>query len=310
MRAIVVGAVESTRVTLRVLSETEGWQVSALVTLPPDLAARHSDFADLASEARAMDARVLHAANGNSSDVLDLIREVAPDLVLVVGWSQICRQSFLDAAEGRVLGYHPAPLPRLRGRGVIPWTILSGEPITAGTLFRMDAGVDSGPIVAQQFFHVASDETATSLYARHLDVLAAILREALLRGEETDFAGIPQDERFASWAARRTPDDGYIAWARPARDIWSLVRATTRPYPGAFTFHVDDRLTIWGAEPWPPGGRHIGSVGQIIARTEGGFAVRCGDGQALHVTEWESRSGKAPPLHARLGRRWDVEAAG
>jgi len=309
MQAIVVGAVESTRVALRVLSETEGWQANALVTLPPDLAARHSDFADLAAEARAIGAHVVHASNCNGSDVLDLIREVAPDLVLVIGWSQICRQSFLDAAEGRVMGYHPAPLPRLRGRGVIPWTILSGEPITAGTLFRIDAGVDSGPILAQHFFHVASDETATTLYARHLEVLAVILREALLRCAEGDFAGTPQDERFATWAARRTPDDGYIAWGRPARDLWRLVRATDRPYPGAFTFHGAERLVVWSAEPWPLAERHLGGVGQIIARVDNGFVVRCGDGEALRVTEWETPSGKAPPLHARLGRRWDVEMA-
>src|SRR3546814_17742134 len=78
----------------------------------------------------------------------------------------MCGMEFQAAAHGQVIGYHPAPLPRLRGRGVIPWTILADEPITAGTLFWLDDGVDSGPILEQAFFHVAPDETAASLYSR------------------------------------------------------------------------------------------------------------------------------------------------
>src|SRR3546814_7956697 len=74
-----------------------------------------------------------------SSDVcssdLDAIRAADADYVFVIGWSQICGREFQAAAHGQVIGYHPAPLPRLRGRGVIPWTILADEPITAGTLF-------------------------------------------------------------------------------------------------------------------------------------------------------------------------------
>src|SRR3546814_5174240 len=79
----------------------------------------------------------------------------------------------------------PAPLPRLRGRGVIPWTILANEPITAGTLFWIDDGADSGPILEQAFFHVAPDETAASLYARHMRALGEMMPRALAaRSEE------------------------------------------------------------------------------------------------------------------------------
>ena len=76
-----------------------------------------------------------------------------------------------------MVGYHPAPLPRLRGRAVIPWTILLDEKITASSLFWIDEGVDSGPLLAQRFFHIAPDETAATLYARHMTALDAMLRE-------------------------------------------------------------------------------------------------------------------------------------
>lgn len=300
MRAIIVGAVESSRVAVRETAKARNWEVSAVITLPPELASRHSDYVDLSGEAGVAGARLLHVANGNSEEALDAIRSLAPDLVLVIGWSQICRPAFLDAAGGRVLGYHPAPLPRLRGRGVIPWTILNEEPITAGTLFRMDAGVDSGPIVAQRFLHVARDETAASLYARHMQVLALLIQDALAACAAGDWDGTPQDERFATWAAKRTPEDGRIDWRLPARDVWRLVRAVGRPYPGAFTTMGDERLVVWEAEPWPAADRHLGVPGQVLAHEEPGFAVACGEG-ALHIREWALAGGGRPRLHARLG---------
>src|SRR3546814_18147932 len=81
-----------------------------------------------------------------------------------MGGSQICKPAFRQAAGGQGIGYHPAPLPRLRGRAVIPWTILLDEKITASTLFWIDDGVDSGPILAQRSFHIAPDEKAAILY--------------------------------------------------------------------------------------------------------------------------------------------------
>src|SRR3546814_2322762 len=99
-------------------------------------------------------------ADRNAADVLEAVSALAPDYVFVIGWSQICKPAFRQAAGGQVIGYHPAPLPRLRGRAVIPWTILLDEKITASTLFWIDDGVDSGPILAQRYFHIAPDETA------------------------------------------------------------------------------------------------------------------------------------------------------
>ena len=171
MKAIIIGAVESTRVAMKVTSSAPGWSVAALVTLPPRLAARHSDFQDLTGDAERAGASVIHAANSNSPDVIDTVRNIGPDIVFVIGWSQVCKSDFLKAVGGRAIGYHPTPLPQMRGRAAIPWTILLGRTITGATLFWLDEGIDTGLILAQRFFHVAYDETATTLYQRHLRVL-------------------------------------------------------------------------------------------------------------------------------------------
>lgn len=299
MRAVIVGAVESTRVTLNALTAA-GWDIAGLVTLPPELAHRHSDFCDLTAEARDRGAQVIHAGNGNAPEIIVAAAALKPDYCFVIGWSQICGPAFREAMGHRVIGYHPAPLPRLRGRAVIPWTILLDEKITASTLFWIDDGVDSGPILAQRFFHVASDETAATLYARHMEALGAMLADNLPLLATGKAPRLVQEERFASWAAKRTPADGIIDWSRPSADILRLIRAVGRPYPGAFTTIDGERLVIWQAEHWPQGFRHAALPGQIVETSVTGFSVACGDGNALRITEHE---GTAPMrLHAMLGR--------
>lgn len=302
MRAIIVGAVDSTRTALRTIAATPGWQVVAVLTLPPAHAARHSDFVDLADDAAAAGAMLIHVADSNADESIHAVTRLAPDIMFVIGWSQICKPAFRAAAGGRVIGYHPAPLPRLRGRGVLPWTILLGEPITAGTLFWIDDGVDTGPILAQRFFHVGVDETVTSLYARHLDVLAAMLDESLPRLAAPDPPRQEQDERFATWAARRVPGDGRIDWRQPAPEIARLVRAVRHPYPGASTETRGEPLTIWSAAAIADDRHRAAIPGQVVARTLTGFDVRCGCGGLLRVTDWQSDSQRLPALHARLGQ--------
>jgi methionyl-tRNA formyltransferase len=303
MRAVVVGSVESSRVAIEAIARTQEWTLPLVVSLPVELAHRHSDYVDLSAAAAAAGAGLLPAPNANTPEICEVIEAIAPDYIFVIGWSQICRIRLLKAARLGVIGYHPSPLPRMRGRAVIPWTILCSEPITAGTLFWIDAGVDTGPILEQRFFHVAPRETAETLYQRHMVALDAMMTDALAALA----AGTPrredQDERFATWAARRTPESGRIDWTMAATEIDRLVRASGWPYPGART-HArsrQDELIVWQARVAVDGDRHVARSGQVIARSDSSFVVRCGGGTALEITEWDGSGSGPPPLHALLG---------
>lgn len=301
MRAAIIGAVESTQVALEAVGRAPGWEAALVLTLHPELAARHSDFVDLAPTAARLGARLCTVRNVNDPDALEQLRAATPDIILVIGWSQICGDGVTACAPGRIIGYHPAALPRLRGRAVIPWTILNREPITAGSLFWIDEGVDTGAILDQQFFHVSPVETAEGLYAKHMDALSQMLDRtlsALVAGHERRDV---QDEALATWAARRTAEDGRIDWRAPARDIALLVRAVGRPYPGAFTATGQDRLVVWSAKV-ADGSCHNATVGQVVTRRDcGGFTVMCGDGNLLDITEWSSGTGRPPATHQCLG---------
>lgn len=303
MRALIVGAVEGTRVAAHAIANCPGWTLAGIMTLPPDLAGRHSDYVDLAPDARALGAKLLLAKASNSEDACEQAAALAPDFTFVIGWSQICGPEFRAAVADRVIGYHPAALPRLRGRAALPWTILLDEKITASTLFWIDDGVDSGDILAQHYFHVAPRETAASLYAKHMDALQRILGVALHQLANGEPLRTQQDRACATFATKRTPEDGRIDWSRPVDEIDRLVRAVGRPYPGAFTEHKGERVTIWSAEP-APGREHHAIPGQIVAREDTGFSVACGDGSLLRVHDFElAENAKLPLMHAVLGRR-------
>jgi methionyl-tRNA formyltransferase len=301
MRSILVGALESTRIALHAMARTPGWTPAAVITLPKHLRGRHSNFVDLEEDAAARGIPLSRVAHINGPDSLGTVRELAPDFIFVIGWSQICGPEFRAAARLGVIGFHPTALPRMRGRSAIPWTILQDEKITASTLFWIDESVDTGPILVQRFFHVAPDETASSLSRRHRETLDAILSDALGLLAVDRGPRIEQDERFATYCAKRTPDDGRIDWRLPAGEVLRLIRAVAAPYPGAFTSYRGARLTVWSAQPWAGGdaGRYVALPGQVLYDDESGFIVRCGDGRNLQVTAWELTDEQNP--HRRPG---------
>jgi methionyl-tRNA formyltransferase len=300
MRIVFVGAVEGSKAALEALIQS-GAVPNLVVTLPPELAGRHSDYSDLSGLARAAGCTVLHAKDINSVPVVEAVREAKPDLCMVIGWSQICKAEMRGVARLGSIGFHPAALPRLRGRAVIPWTILLGERETGSTLFWLDEGVDSGPILLQRRFAVAEDESARTLYAKHLDNLKLMLPEAVALIESGHAPRLHQDHAEASYCAKRTPEDGVIDWREPAASIVRLVRAVGEPYPGAFTYYRDEKLTIEAATVWPDSHRHIGVPGQVLARLDTGFAVQCGDRKSIEVHAWHMNSGAMPHTHSKLG---------
>lgn len=298
MRIAFVGAVESSGVAFEALAAA-GAPPALLVTLPAEAAARHSDFIDLVAPARSAGAAVHFTTDINAPPTLAALQHARPDIIIVVGWSQICRAPFRSVARLGALGYHPAPLPRFRGRAVIPWTILMNEAETGSTIFRLDDGVDSGPIVAQELFAVAPDETARSLYEKHKRSLARLVPEALAAIATDRNAGTPQDDTMASYCAKRTAEDGLIDWRESAGRVLRLIRAVGDPYPGARTFDSRGMIVIEAARPYTPPGRYFGMPGQVQSHTDCGFTVLCGDGSTVEVTAWRGLTGK-PRIHAKL----------
>jgi len=280
-----------------------------LCTLPRDKSERHSDFVDLQPLATQLGVRVLASASSNAPDVMSQLHQLELDHIFVIGWSQICKPDFLAAARSGAIGYHPARLPKNRGRGVIPWTILQGSTETGATIFWMDDGVDSGDIIVQESFEIDPDETARSLYNKHTITLNRMLDRAIPALIEGKADRVPQRHDLATWCAKRTPADGLIDWTDSAHSVWTLIRAVGKPYPGAFSYHQDRKLVIWDAE-FVGEAPFWGMPGQVQEVRDDGVLVQCGDRGHIRVQLVEREGGEPTrahevmKIHQKLGIDW------
>jgi methionyl-tRNA formyltransferase len=275
-----------------------GAEVVAVVTLPgpiePDRSGQCS-FDEIASE---LGARLIETADVNSRETIAALRETEPDMIFVVGWSQLVQDEFIRLPAQGVFGMHPTLLPRHRGRAAIPWAILSGLAKTGVTLFEIsDGSADSGAIVGQVEVPISPDETAESLYAKVTEAHVELVRRYVPELLDGSASRIPQDTRRASAWPKRTPADGIIDWETRAPYLYDWVRAQTRPYPGAFTYLGDDKVVVWRARPIDV---DAGVAAGTIVGHEGDMAVvACGEG-GLVLEEVEGVTGPLP-VGARLG---------
>ncbi|MEL7211924.1 MAG: formyltransferase family protein [Pseudomonadota bacterium] len=303
MKTVFIGAVEGSAKALEALCSS-GRAPELVVTLPLDLSHRHSDFADLGPICSKFDVPLHRTPKSEAPETLQRIAEVKPDLVLVIGWSQLCGPALRDIPKIGNIGFHPSALPRLRGRGVIPWTILLGLKETGATLFWLGDGADTGPIASQRLIAIdPASETAASLYEKQITALSQMLPPLVERITAGDIPADPQDDSLASVCARRRPSDGHIDWSRPASEVERLIRAAGPPYPGAFT-QADDgaELVLTNARMHPREGYFIGLPGQVQAVDGNTFTVVCGDTRSIDITAWAGAD--APPrVHTFLGGR-------
>lgn len=305
MRTVLIGAVESTATALESLTAA-GYPPNLLLTLDPTRGrARHSDYVDLAALADPA-TEVQHIRQTNAPEIVDRVRALAPDFLFIIGWSQVVGPALIAAARHFAIGFHPTALPVMRGRAPIAWTILLDVRETAASLFVIDEGIDSGPILAQHPITVDPRETADSLMDKHLDALRAMMAKLVPELAEGRYEMQAQDEDRASYCAGRRPQDGLIDWNAPAKEIDRLVRASGRPYPGAFAYVGPERLTVWASQPVELAHPHYAIAGQVLHFVDDQPVVFCGDGHGLRLIEYEMSNGARLKGQARLTREIDA----
>ena len=275
-----------------------GAEIVGAVTLPGPIDPDRSGQCVFDEVAARHGAVLVEAADVNAEATLDAVRALEPELVFVVGWSQLVREPFIALAPEGAFGMHPTLLPRHRGRAPIPWAILSGLARTGVTLFEIvDATADSGAIVGQAVVDILEDDTAETLFERISDAHVELIREYVPQLLGRSAPRVRQDPRRASAWPKRTPADGIIDWETRARYLHDWVRAQTRPYPGAFTFLGDEKVVVWRARPVELD--ETAPAGTIVASRPEGPIVACGQG-ALLLEEIETGA-RELAVGARLG---------
>jgi len=240
-------------------------------------------------------------ANLRSDDARAPIRDAALDVLVVAAYGLILPQAVLDLPKFGCLNIHASLLPRWRGAAPIARAIEAGDETTGITIMRMDAGLDTGPIVAQRAIPLDPRETAGSLHDKLAALGGIMIVEALDTLARTgQLAATPQPAAGATYAAKVMNVDTFVDWRRDAAALDRQIRALA-PQPGAAgTWHgepvkIRRALAVEGHRKAEPG--------TIVGVAAAGVDVACGTG-ILRVTEVQPAGGRAMPAHAfAVGRR-------
>jgi methionyl-tRNA formyltransferase len=291
MRIIFLGTPEFAVPTLERIVAA-GHTVSLVVTQPDRPKGRKQEL--IASPVKAAALRhsipVYQPERIRCAEALELLRELSPEVMVVVGYGQIIPQSIIDLAPLGIVNVHASLLPELRGAAPIQWSIARGYKRTGVTTMRIDAGLDTGDILLQWETPIGPNETAVDLSAR----LAGAGADLLVRTLADLCAGAgkprPQDDSRATYAPILKKEDGRIDWSNPAQQIHDLIRGF-QPWPGAHTSFRGQSLHLWRSRLAPG---HWSLPPGALIQTHGVFAV-AGDGAVLELLEVQLEGRKRMP---------------
>jgi methionyl-tRNA formyltransferase len=224
-----------------------GERILCIFTLRDDLAAKTSGAMRFDEVAERHGVPLVKVRNINDPEPVERIRALAPDLVAVIGWTQLVKAEILRIPRHGCIGFHASLLPEYRGRAPINWALINGETRTGNTMMLLEEGVDDGDILAQREIPIGFDDTCATLYEKVAETEFEMLDEVLPLMREGRAPRRKQDPSKVTVMPKRRPEDGLIDWKRPARRLYDWVRALTHPYPGAFSHLGGHKVFVWKA---------------------------------------------------------------
>jgi len=210
-------------------------------------------------------------------------REGGFDIGLILGWNRLIPPAVIDLFSLGIIGFHGTPLglPRGRGRSPTIWSIALGYDVFYFHAFRLTPGVDDGPIYVTRKVNIEVWDTVHTLHSKLAYILRDMAVEAmdmLIEGKK----GTPQ-EGTPIYFRKRSEKDGHIKWFMGGVAVYNLVRAITRPYPGAWTWHGKEKIRVWWGVPVK---EVEGKPGEVLAVMKNSFLVGCGKDSFL-VVDWD-----------------------
>lgn len=267
-----------------------GYHVPLVVTPPdrPKGRGRKLVATPVKTEALALNLEVLQPETLKTEKFTAQIKRLEPDFLVVLAFGYILTENILRLPRFGTINIHASLLPKYRGPAPIQWAIINGETETGITTMLMDTGVDTGDILLSQKEPIFPEDTAADLHDRLAVAGAALLIKTLEAYASDKIKPLMQDHRLATYAPLLKKQDGHIRWQEPAEKLAPFIRGMT-PWPGAFTFHGNNRLKIFKAAPISENVTE--PAGTILQTFPDELAVATGKG-ALSILEIQGPSGK------------------
>lgn len=278
MKIIFIGGVKFSYEILKTILENN-WNISVVFSYDDSKKEKISDFISLDELCSKYNLQNIKVDKINAQNNIEIIKKIEPDIILVMGWSQLLNSEIISIPKIGVIGSHPTELPKYRGRAPIPWSILKGLKTSALTFFFIEEGTDNGDILDQRSFKLSSNDDATSVYKKVESVGKEMIQDNLTKLQNGNYTRKKQDvSNFIENWEKRGPQDGIIDWSRNSQEIHTLIRATTHPYPGAYTIFNGSKLIIWGAEFSNEQSKGIGKIMRV-----NNFNVKIGTGKGVII---------------------------
>jgi methionyl-tRNA formyltransferase len=281
MRVVFLGTPEFAVPSLNALLSS-GHEVAAVFTQPDRPKGRGNQLAQSAVKraAGAAGLSIHQPERIRRPESIELLKRLAPELMVVVGYGQIIPQTIIDLPKYGILNVHASLLPKYRGAAPIQWAIANGEVQTGVTIMQIDAGLDTGDMLLKASTAIRPDETAPELSARLAPLGAELLIEALQQIATGSVYREKQNEAEATSAPVLKKEDGLIDWSRPARQIYNRLRGFA-PWPGIYTIFRRQQLLVPSARVAenapPPSG--------VLRIDNRRLFAGCGENSALELLE-------------------------
>lgn len=291
MRIVFLGTGEIGVPSLRVLSGLDAHQIAAVFTQPDRPAGRNRKprSSPVKQAAAALGLPVFQPEKIRSAEGLETLRDLAPEVIVVVAYGQLLPRAVLELPRHGCLNVHASLLPRHRGASPVHAAILAGDTESGLTIMQMNEGLDTGDILWMERLVLTPDETAGGLHDRLAALAPAALVRVLDQIREGTLSPRKQDESLASYAPKLSRRDGEIDWRRSVGEIDRQVRGLT-PWPGASTWLPGSPpgvLKIHRATPLPD---HSGPAGHVLE--SGDHLVVAADSGSLRLDEVQTAGGR------------------
>lgn len=279
MRIVFMGTPQIAVNSLERLIE-DGHKLCAVVTQPdrPKGRGKQMSISPVKEVAMKHDIEIIQPLKASDAVFIDRIKEINPDLIVVVAFGQILKKELLEIPSFGCINVHVSLLPKYRGAAPINWVIINGEEKTGITTMFMDEGLDTGDIIKTKEFLLNDEITAGQLHDWMMVEGAELLSQTIDALKTGEYQRIKQDHSKSSYAPMMDKNLGHINFEKSAREIHNLVRGTI-PWPGAWCDSDYGKIKIWKTKVLNEKTSNV--FGEIVSVDREGIKVSCGESLLL-----------------------------
>ena len=290
MRIVFMGTPDFAEESLRALLEA-GEDVAAVFTQPDKPRGRgmRESFSPVKTLAVERGIPVYQPVTFKDGAATELLRTLAPELLVVVAYGRILPQAFLDVAKYGSINVHGSLLPKYRGAAPIQWAVLNGDKTTGVSVQYMAAAMDAGDVIAARETEIGEFETSGELFDRLKTLGAELLVETVRKIASGSVIRVPQNEADATYTKMLDKNMSPIDWNKSPREIVKHI-CGLNPWPVATTELGGVSFRVFGAEYTDT--RTALAPGKIISAGKAGIEVACGGGRSLRITEVQAAGKK------------------